>query len=282
MALTEENGNGMVMPVAPMGGFGNNSIGDFGGSGWWIILLFLLLGGWNNGFGNGIGGGIGGDLYPWMNNSQNINGGFRDQMLNDNISSIRDGIYGINTQLCNGFAGTSAAITGAQNAITQQMYSNQIADMQQNFALQSQLAQCCCDNRAATADLKYTVATENCADRATIADGIRDVMENCNRNNQAILDKLCALELDGVKGQLAAAQRENVGLQNQLNMAALRESQTAQNAFIQQGFSNEVDALYNRLNSCPVPTTPVYGRTAIFTCPGQNMGTGCGCGGFAG
>lgn len=93
---------------------------------------------------------------------------------------------------------------------------------------------------------------------------------------EAILDKLCALELDGVKNQLAAAQRENVGLQNQLNMAALRESQTAQNAFIQQGFSNEVDALYNRLNSCPVPTTPVYGRTPIFTCPQQG---GCGCGG---
>lgn len=98
------------------------------------------------------------------------------------------------------------------------------------------------------------------------------------RGTQAILDKLCALELDGVKGQLAQAQRENVGLQNQLNMAALRESQTAQNAFIQQGFSNEVDALYNRLNSCPVPTTPVYGRTPIFTC-GNNCG--CGCGGTA-
>ena len=90
------------------------------------------------------------------------------------------------------------------------------------------------------------------------------------------MDKLCALELDGVKGQLAAAQRENLGLQNQLNMAEMRASQTAQNAFIQQGFSNEVDQLYNRLNTCPVPTTPVYGRTPIFTC--NNGGCGCGCG----
>jgi hypothetical protein len=104
----------------------------------------------------------------------------------------------------------------------------------------------------------------------------RDIIDSQTRGTQAILDKLCALELDGVKGQLAQAQRENVGLQNQLNMAALRESQTAQNAFIQQGFSNEVDALYNRLNSCPVPTTPVYGRTPIFTCNG-NSGCGCGC-----
>lgn len=106
----------------------------------------------------------------------------------------------------------------------------------------------------------------------------RDIIEAQTRGTQQILDKLCALELDGVKGQLAAAQRENVGLQNQLNMAALRESQTAQNAFIQNGFNNEIDALYNRLASCPIPSTPVYGRTNIFSCPSQNTGCGCGCG----
>ena len=288
MALTDEgNGVGTTMLVQPSGFGGMNSgNGFFGGDGFWILILFILLGGWNNG---GFGGGFGGDgLYPWMNNSQNINSGFRDQMINDNITSIRDGVYGISNQLCNGFAGTTAAITGAQNAISQQLYTNQIADMERSYAaqtastqgmtaLQAQLAQCCCDNRAATADLKYTVATENCADRTAAAQNTRDIIDAQTRGTQAILDKLCALELDGVKGQLAQAQRENVGLQNQLNMAALRESQTAQNAFISQGFANEVDALYNRLNSCPVPTTPVYGRTPIFTCP-QNTGCGCGCG----
>jgi hypothetical protein len=167
----------------------------------------------------------------------------------------------------------NASINGAQNAITQQMYSNQIADMQQNFALQSQLAQCCCDNRAATADLKYTVATEACADRSAISDGIRDVITAQTANTQSILDKLCALELDGYK-------RENDNLRQQLNMSQLAASQTAQNALISQGFANEVDALYNRLNSCPVPTTPVYGRTPIFTC-NQNTGCGCGCGAMA-
>ena len=293
MALTDENGGGIpaTMLVSPSGGMNNGSgFGDWGGSGFWIILLFILLGGWGNGFGGGYGGFGGGinELYPWMNNSQNINSGFRDQMLNDNITSIRDGVYGINNQLCSGFAGVNASITGAQNALAQQMYTNQIADMERSFAaqtastagmtaLQSQLAQCCCDNRAATADLKYTVSTENCADRTAAAQNTRDIIDAQTRGTQAILDKLCALELDGVKGQLAAAQRENVGLQNQLNMAALRESQTAQNAFIAQGFANEVDQLYNRLNNCPVPSTPVYGRTPIFTCGGNN--TGCGCGG---
>ena len=279
MALTDENGGmGTTMLVQPSGiggGFGND--GFMGGNGWWVLILFILLGGWGNGFG-GFGGGVDGGLYPWMNNSQNINNGFRDQMLGTQISgiqnSITSGFGDVATALCGGFAGVNASINGAQNAIAQQLYGNQIADLERSFAaqtattsgltgIQSQLAQCCCENRAATADLKYTVATEACADRAALNDGV-----------QKIMDKLCALELDGVKGQLAAAQRENVGLQNQLNMAEMRASQTAQNAFIQQGFSNEVDQLYNRLNTCPVPTTPVYGRTPIFTC---NNG-GCGCG----
>lgn len=316
MAISDEmtNGTGMVMPVAPMygGGYGNNGgFGGFGGDGWWFLILFFLLAG--NGWGNGFGG-LGGNniaadgavLYPWMNQSNQINGGFRDQMLNTTIngiqSSITSGLGDVQNALCNGFgnvqnslcagfAGVNATVNGAQNAIAQQMYTNQISDLERSFAaqtantqgmtaLQAQLANCCCAQTANTADLKYTIATENCADRAAVSDGIRDVITNQTANTQAILDKLCALELDGVKSQLAQAQRDNVGLQNQLNMANLAASQTAQNALIQQGFANEVDALYNRLNSCPVPTTPVYGRTPIFTCGGNNMGCGCGGNGF--
>ena len=284
MALTDENGTNMVMPVSPMYGNGGNG-GFMDGNGWWILILFLLLGGWNNGGFGGFGGGVN-DLYPWMNNSQNINGGFRDQMLNDNITSIRDGVYGISNQLCNGFAGTTAAVTGAQTAISQQMYANQIADMERSFAaqtantqgmtaLQAQLAQCCCDNRAATADLKYTVATENCADRTAAAQNTRDIIDAQTRGTQAILDKLCALELDGVKGQLAAAQRENVGLQNQLNMANLAASQTAQTAQILAGQSAEIDGVYNRLKNCPVGTYPVCNP---LTSPNYGCGCGCGCG----
>lgn len=284
MALTDENGStNMVMPVSPMYGGGNN--GGFGdwGSGFWIILLFILLGG--NGWGNGFGGGFGGnnDLYPWMNQSNQINGGFRDQMLNTSINgiqnSITSGFGDVQTALCSGFAGVNAGIANAAAQAEISANARQMADMQQMFGVQSALQQCCCDNRAATADLKYTVATEACADRSAISDGIRDVISAQTANTQAILDKLCALELDGVKNQLAQAQRENTGLQNQLNMATMQASQNAQNALIQQGFANEVDALYNRLNSCPVPTTPVYGRTPIFTCGGQNVG--CGCGGVA-
>ena len=276
MAFSDESGNGMVMPVSPMYGGNGNGFG-FGGDWAWIILL-LLLGWGNNGWGNGGFDGGAGGLYPWMNQTETINDGFRDQMLNTNVTSIRDSISGISTQLCNGFSGVNAGVANGFAQAEIAANGRQMADMNQRFALQSQLADCCCENRLASADLKYTIATEACADRAAVNDGIRDVIASNTAGTQAILDKLCQLELDGVKGQLAAAERENLGLQNALNMASFRESQTVQNALITQGFSNEVDALYNRLNSCPVPTTPVYGRTPIFTC-GNNSGCGCGCGG---
>lgn len=306
MALTDESGNGMVMPVAPMYGGANGGFGNgFGGDGWWILLLFLLIG--NNGWGGfgGFGGGVGGFaadgamLYPWMNQAEITSDGFRDQMLNNNVTSIRDSISDISTQLCNGFGGVQTSLCNGfagVNATVNNGFANaetaanarQMANMQTAFAgqtamtqgfngLQSQFADCCCENRLGLADLKYTVATENCADRTQSLMNTRDIIDSQTRGTQAILDKLCALELDGVKGQLAQAQRENVGLQNQLNMAAMRESQTAQNALITQGFSNEVDALYNRLNNCPVPTVPVYGRQPIFQC--NNNGCGCGCNG---
>ena len=131
-------------------------------------------------------------------------------MINDNITSIRDGISALATQICgstgditqqmcNGFNGVTASVNNAQNALAQQMYTNQIADLERSFnaqtastqgmsALQAQLAQCCCDNRQATADVKYTIAAEECATR-----------QNSTANTQAILDKLCQLELDGYK-----------------------------------------------------------------------------------
>jgi len=286
MALTD-NGSDMVMPVAPMYGGGNGGFGNgFGGDWAWIILL-LLLGWGNNGWGNGGFGGYGGgnELYPWMNQAEITSDGFRDQMLNNNITSIRDGVSNLSTQLCNccsdvqmslanGFAGVEQGANARQIANMQQAFANQTAMMQGFNGIQSQFADCCCEQRLGTADLKYTIATENCADRYEAAQNTRDIIESNTRGTQAILDKLCQLELDGVKAQVEAKNDKIAELQTQLNMANLAASQTAQNAFIAQGFSNEVDALYNRLNTCPVPTTPVYGRTPIFTCNNN-----CGCGG---
>ena len=263
------------------GGFGNG----FGGDGWWIILLLLLAGngGWGNGFGGGFGGGY---EFPWLMNGQqgintNTNNGFRDAMINDNITSVRDGIASLSTQLCgccgdmqmamaNGFAGVEQGANARQIANMQTAFNQQTA-MNQGFnGVQSQLANCCCENRLGIADLKYTIATENCADRQALNEGVRDIIANQTAGTQRILDQLCQDKIDAKNDEIAR-------LRQQVAMKDLAASQTAQNAFIAQGFSNEVDQLYNRLNSCPVPTTPVYGRTPIFTC-NQNAGCGCGCG----
>ena len=278
MALTDGNENGMVMPVQPMCGNGNNGGFGFGGDWAWILLL-LLLGG--NGWGGGWGGGFGMNYdFPWLmtgqqNINQNTNNGFRDAMLNDGITSIRDGISGLSTQLCNCCGDMQMALANGFSGVEQGANARQMANMQSMFGIQSALQECGCENRAGIADLKYTVATENCADRTQAMQNTRDIIDSQTKGTQAVLDKLCQLELDGVKAQVEAKNDRIAELQSQLNMANLAASQTAQNAFIANGFANEVDQLYTRLSSCPVPSVPVYGRQNIFTCPGNNS---CGCG----
>lgn len=321
-------------PMVPMTPYMNNGGGLFGGGDSWLGILFLIAlcnGGF--GFGGGFGGGFGNMMlgydFPWLLNGQqginnNVSSGFRDAQITDGITSVRDsisalatqlcqccgdmqlnvsngfnsvnqnlntgfagvnqnvasGFAGVNQNLCNGFAGVNASINGAQNAIAQQMYANQIADLERSYNAQTATTQGFTNVQTGIADLKYTEATEACATRTASAQNTRDITDAIRNGNQAILDKLCALELDGVKGQLAQAQRENVSLQNAVNMATLRESQANQTAIFQQGLNNEVDALYNRLKNCPVNTVPVYGNQPIFTCPVNNNNSGCGCGSF--
>lgn len=318
MALGEEGGSAGIpatMLVGPTGVgntampypypvFGSSSGGQGGGNGgfgsgdgaWAIILLIIILvaaGGWNNG-GNG-GGGFGGGQPIVINDGggSSVQRGFDQAATMAGLSGIQSGISNLSTQLCgccgdiqnslcNGFAGVNSTVNSGVNTIAQQLYANTIADLERSFAaqtastqgmtaIQSQLAQCCCDNRLATESLRATVLSENCQDRYEAASNTRDIIDSQTRSTQAILDKLCALELDNYK-------RENDNLRTQLNMSALRESQTAQTAQILAGQNAEVDALYNRLSQCPIPAEPVYGRQAIFTCPNNNSGCGCGCG----
>lgn len=318
MALEENGGVPATMLVSPSGYSGNTG-GLFGGGDSWLGILFLIAllnGGWG-GFGGGFGGGYGAMMngingfydFPWLMTGQqnintNTNNGFRDAMINDNITSVRDGIASLSTQLCgccgdmqmslangfastnlgiangtaaiqnslcNGFNGVTNAVTNSQNALTQQMYTNQLADLERSFAAQTantagltnlsaQLANCCCENRSATNDVKYTIATEACNTRAANT-----------ANTQAILDKLCALELDGYK-------RENDQLRTQLNIAALNASQVAQTAELRANNATVANQLVAELRSCPIPSQPVYGNQPIFTCNGNS----CGCGnGFA-
>lgn len=312
MNYNDTNGGLSASDVALLTGRNNNNDG-FGNDGWWIILLLLALGGWNNGFGGGFGGfggGFGGGVgneYAWLSNGQkeimqNTNDGFNTLQLANQLTSVNTGVQNLSTQLCNccadvnanlcnGFAGVNATVnSGFANAETaanarqmanmQQAFNNQTSMLQGFNGINSTIASVDCDIREGIAGVNYNnalqtqtissqIATENCADRAALQEGIRDIIQTNTANTQAILDKLCQQELDAKNETIA-------NLRTQLNKADLRASQTAQNAFISQGFANEVDQLYNRLNSCPVPSTPVYGRTPIFTC--NNNGCGCGCG----
>jgi len=221
----------MVMPVGPMygnGGFG----GCFGGDGWWVILfLFALMG--NNGWG-GFGGGSN-DIYPWMNQANQVNGGFRDQMINDNINSIRDSVGNL-----------------------------QVANMQQTFDLSSQFANCCCENRLATANLGATIASEACATRATDTQNTQSLLNAINGGIQSIKDQICQDKIDAKNDEISQLRQEILYARGQA-------SQVQQNATI-------VNDIYNRLNQCPVGTVPVYGEQPIFTCRNNNS---CGCNGNA-
>ena len=301
--LGDSNGVAYPYPVYANNGFGGNGFGNGDGSWIWLILILVLFG--NNGWGNGNGGFGGGNFnneYAWLSNGQkeimqNTTNGFDSLQLGNQINQIATGVNGLSTQLCNccadvnsnlcngfagvnstvsnGFANAEIAANGRQMANMQQAFNSEIATLNGFNNLNNALQQCCCDNRLATCQTQNIVSNEANATRFADANNTRDIITNATSNTQAILDKLCQLELDGVKAQVEAKNDRIAELQSQLQMADLRASQTAQNAFISQGFANEVDALYNRLANCPVPSTPVYGRTPIFTCPNNN---GCGCG----
>ena len=245
---------GDVPTVVSNGGNNGGGFGGFNGSEAWIlIILFAMIFGWGNGNGNGSGGGLGGGNAGWVYDiNANTNRGF-DQ------SAVMAGINGINSTVANGFANAEVGRCNSTTTLLQSMNN-----------LGSQFQNCCCENRLATADLKSTVIQENCQDREVISLALRDVIASNTANTQAILDKLCQQEIDA-KNDLIST------LRSQLSMADLRASQTAQTAQILAGQTAEVDALYNRLASCPVGTMPVYGNQPIFTCNGNRNGN-CNCG----
>ena len=280
--------NGAGLSAADMAAVlrGNNGNGDgFNGSnGWWVILFFLLClnGGWNGGWNNG------GCNAPAQTVVADVQRGFDQQATTSQISQLQtqvgqgfadaavancQGNANITQAITNGQYATAQAITGAKDTINGTLYANQLANNQTLNGLAMSLQNCCCENRAGLADLKYTVATENCADRQAISDGLRDLMaqntantnaivQSQNSGFQSVLDKLCQLELDNVK-------QENERLRTQLNMAGLAASQTAQTATILQGQQAQTQAVI--ASCCPKPV-PAY------TVPNPN----CGCGGLYG
>ena len=267
MSLTE-NGNGMVMPVSPMyGGYGNSGFG-FGGDGsWWVVLfLFCLMGGWGNGFG-GFGGGNG--AVPYINND--VQRGFDQNAVMSGINGLSNavttGFGNVQTALCGGFANVNQGVSNGFAQAEIAANARQMADMNQTFSLQSALQNCCCENRAATADLKYTVATEACNDRAAVGDALQAVTAQNNANTQRILDQLCQDKIDAKNEKIA-------DLQRQLTMANLAASQGAQTAAILANNDAQTAALEQYL--APVPKPAYIVQNPNCCAPTYNCGCGCG------
>ena len=276
------NGNSIVPTVDLCG---NN--GGWGGNmGEWILGIIALgmLG--NGGMFGGFGGANGemAYMYPWIANGQqeimnNTNNGFDTLHISNQVEGVRDSLGNLATQICGSTADIVSAVNttaynaeiaaaNRQMANMNQNFNNQISTLQGFNGLQKSLDTCCCENRLATCQTQNIVQNEANQTRFADANNTRDIITNATANTQAILDKLCQLELDAKQDKINDLERQNL-------MLSLDKSQTAQNAFIAQGFANEVDQLYNRLSNCPVPSTPVYGRTPIFTCNNN----GCGCNG---
>lgn len=285
-AVVDNNRGGYAYPAYPMypygGGFGGGFGSGYSDGGWlWIIIILALFGGFN-GNGNGFGG-FNND-YAWLSNGQkeimqNTNDGFNTLQLANQLTSINSGVQGLSTQLCNccsdinsnissNFANAEVAANARQIANMQQDFNSEIATLNGFNNLNNALQQCCCDNRLATCQTQNIVQNEANATRFADANNTRDIITNATSNTQAILDKLCQLELDGVKAQVEAKNDKIADLNRQLQAAELRASQIAQTA-------NIVDSTYARLRDCPIESTPIYGRTPIFTCPNNNN---CGCG----
>lgn len=253
-------GYGYPMPVMPMnyGGFGNSGFG-FGGEWIWIILLFVLFGNGGFGFGGGMDGG-----FPWLlasnaNNQNATQNGFNQAAISSTLAglqnSITTGFSNAEVSACNRALDNLNRSFDAQTAVTNGLYN-----------VNSSLQNCCCENRAGLADLKYTIATENCADRNTSTQNTQTILTAMNAGIQSIKDQMCQDKIDEKNDVIAQLRQEVLYARGQA-------SQDVQTARILAGQTNEVDALYNRLNACPVGTVPVYGRTPIFNCNGS-----CNCG----
>jgi hypothetical protein len=275
----------------------NGGCGDgfgWGGNGaWWLLVLFLFAFNGNGGWGGNFGGN--GAMPYIMNNTTNndVQRGFDQQAVMSGIGDLNGavtaGFAGVNQALCGGFAGVNATINGGFAAAEASENARQMANMQQMFALQTGLSNqlngismaqqnCCCENRAAVLDSKYANAQEHCQDRYEAANNTRDIITNATGNTQMLLntinngiqsiqDKLCQQEIDALKSQ-------NIALQNQLNMATLRESQTAQTAQILANNDSQTRALEQYLNPPPIPAYVVQNPN----CCNNTCYTGCGCG----
>lgn len=237
--MGEDNGFALGYAMGQDGG-GRSNNGMFGGGGIYDLLaLALVFGAWGGGGFGGFGGFGGGSGVQGAATRADINEGFA-------LNGITNGITAIQQGICDATYGLTGTITGGFNSLS------------------SQLASCCCDNRAAIADLKYSIGSEFCGLGSTIQSGLRDVIDNQNANYRGIMDFL-------VTEKLASKDARIAELNNQL-------SQSNQNAVIRAAIDASTAEIIRRTgNDCPTPAYWVSPPTPVQV-PYQGNGCGCGCG----
>ena len=265
--LGNHYGNGYGYPMVPAypmlgNGYGYGMGDGLGlGGGWLVLILLAALGFGNGGF--GFGGFGGGGMMPWMMGNNDMQRGFDQAATTSGLNAIR-------TDLANGFA--TAEVAGCNRAMDQMArgYQGEINALQRSFDAQSaidgrldaiaaQQQTCCCENRAAIADVKYAIATEGATTR-----------QQSTADTQRVLDKLCQLELDTVRTQLDAERRENATLRSDLNLARERADRTAQTATILADNAAQTRIL----NPAPIPAYVVQNPSCCNPAWANN-GWGC-------
>ena len=258
------------------GGYGNG--GFLGGDGIWAILLFALLfgnGGWGNG-GFGFGGNGFDNGYAWLSNGQkeimqNTNNGFDTLHLSNQLEGNRDALNGLSNQICNSTASITSAITNGFYNSEISANNRQMADMQQNFDLSKQFADCCCENRLGIANLGSDIAREACATRTSDTQNTQTLLTAITGGIQSIKDQLCQDKIDQKNDEISQLRQEILYARGQA-------SQVQQTADLRANNATVANQLVSELRSCPIPAQPVYGNQPIFTCPANY--NGCGCGNF--
>lgn len=243
--------------VANLDGNNGNNWND-GSWLWFLIVVFAIFGGWGNGFG-GFGGGMNGGV------GSEIQRGFDNQAVISKLDGISnglcDGFYAMNNSMLTGFNGINTNIMQTGYGIQQAINADTVANMQNTNALQSQLANCCCETREAIQGVNYNMATNTCALQNTMNNNTRDIIDSQQAGTRAILDFL-------TNDKIATLQAEN----NDLRRAA---SQDRQNALLTTTMAAQTNQIIDAVRPTPVPSFPasnLYGYAY-----GCGCNTGCGC-----
>lgn len=258
------DGNYSLSDIAAATGNGRNNDGMFGGDGsWWIIVLFIFaFFGWgNNGWGNN---GNGGGYVATAATQADIQRGFDNSAVISKLDGISnglcDGFYSMNNGMLTGFNGINTNIMQTGFGIQQAINADTVANMQNTNALQTQLANCCCETREAIQGVNYNMAQNTCALQNTMNNNTRDLLENQNSNTRAILDYLC--------------QKETADLRAENQALKLAASQSNQNAVLQAAMDANTAEILRRTAPLPVPAYQVPNPNAYYGC---GCNTGCNC-----